>query len=101
MKKKEIEKIKKKFGIIGNSKLLNRAIEITIQIAPTEMNVLITGENGSGKESFSKIIHILSYYKNGKFITVNCSAIPEGTVNSELFGHEEGSFTGAIKSRKG
>ena len=101
MKKKEIEKIKKKFKIIGKSKLLNRAIEIAIQIAPTEINVLIMGENGSGKESFSKIIHMLSCYKNGKFIKVNCSAIPKGTVNSELFGHEKGSFTGAIKSRKG
>jgi len=101
VKKNKIENIKKKLGIIGNSKLLNQAIETAIQIAPTKMNVLITGESGSGKESFSKIIHILSHYKNGKFIAINCGAIPEGTIDSELFGHRKGSFTGATESRKG
>jgi len=97
----EIQPIKRRFGIIGNAKALNRAVEIAVQVAPTEMTVLITGESGSGKESFSKIIHHLSPYKHGKFIAINCGAIPEGTIDSELFGHKKGSFTGAAEERKG
>jgi transcriptional regulator with PAS, ATPase and Fis domain len=93
--------IKARFGIIGNSTALLRAISIAEQVAPTDMTVLITGESGSGKESFSKIIHTLSKRKHGQFIAVNCGAIPEGTIDSELFGHEKGSFTGAIEARKG
>jgi transcriptional regulator with PAS, ATPase and Fis domain len=93
--------IKARFGIIGNSTALLRAISIAEQVAPTDMTVLITGESGSGKESFSKIIHSLSKRKHGQFIAVNCGAIPEGTIDSELFGHEKGSFTGAIEARKG
>lgn len=93
--------IKNRFGIIGNSPLLNRAIDIARQVAPTDMSVLITGESGSGKEVFSKIIHNLSARKHGPFIAVNCGAIPEGTIDSELFGHEKGSFTGAHEARKG
>lgn len=97
----EIQNIKQRFGIIGNSPLLNHAIEVAGQVAPTDMTVLISGESGSGKESFSKIIHHLSARKHGKFIAINCGAIPEGTIDSELFGHEKGSFTGAHESRKG
>lgn len=97
----EIQNIKQRFGIIGNSPLLNHAIEVASQVAPTDMTVLITGESGSGKESFSKIIHHLSARKHGKFIAINCGAIPEGTIDSELFGHEKGSFTGAHEARKG
>jgi len=97
----EIQNIKQRFGIIGNSPLLNHAIEVASQVAPTDMTVLITGESGSGKESFSKIIHHLSTRKHGKFIAINCGAIPEGTIDSELFGHEKGSFTGAHEARKG
>ena len=97
----EIQSIKQRYGIIGNSPLLNHAIQVAIQAAPTDMTVLITGESGSGKESFSKIIHSLSARKHGKFIAVNCGAIPEGTIDSELFGHEKGSFTGAHEARKG
>lgn len=97
----EIQSIKQRFGIIGNSPLLNHAIQVAMQAAPTEMTVLITGESGSGKESFSKIIHSLSLRKHGKFIAINCGAIPEGTIDSELFGHEKGSFTGAHEARKG
>ncbi|MCK5471527.1 MAG: sigma-54-dependent Fis family transcriptional regulator [Cyclobacteriaceae bacterium] len=97
----EIQNIKQRFGIIGNSPLLNHAIEVAGQVAPTDMTVLITGESGSGKESFSKIIHHLSVRKHGKFIAINCGAIPEGTIDSELFGHEKGSFTGAHEARKG
>lgn len=97
----EIHTIKQRFGIIGNSPLLNTAIQIAMQAAPTDMTVLITGESGSGKESFSKIIHSLSIRKHGKFIAINCGAIPEGTIDSELFGHEKGSFTGAHEARKG
>jgi transcriptional regulator with PAS, ATPase and Fis domain len=93
--------LKARFGIIGNSPNLLRAISVAEQVAPTDMTVLITGESGSGKESFSKIIHSLSKRKHGQFIAVNCGAIPEGTIDSELFGHEKGSFTGAIDSRKG
>ncbi|WP_373496757.1 sigma-54 interaction domain-containing protein [Aquiflexum sp.] len=97
----EIQSIKQRFAIIGNSPLLNHAIQVAMQAAPTEMTVLITGESGSGKESFSKIIHSLSLRKHGKFIAINCGAIPEGTIDSELFGHEKGSFTGAHEARKG
>lgn len=97
----EILNIKQRFGIIGNSPLLNHAIHVAMQASPTEMTVLITGESGSGKESFSKIIHSLSSRKHGKFIAINCGAIPEGTIDSELFGHEKGSFTGAYEARKG
>lgn len=97
----DIEKIKRKFGIIGNSKYLNRAVEIAAIVANTDLSILITGENGSGKESFSKIIHSLSSRASGKFIAINCGAIPEGTVDSELFGHKKGSFTGALEDRKG
>lgn len=97
----EIQTVKQRFAIIGNSPLLNHAIQVAMQAAPTEMTVLITGESGSGKESFSKIIHSLSLRKHGKFIAINCGAIPEGTIDSELFGHEKGSFTGAHEARKG
>ena len=97
----EIQSVKQRFGIIGNSPLLNHAIQVAMQAAPTDMTVLITGESGSGKESFSKIIHSLSTRKHGKFIAINCGAIPEGTIDSELFGHEKGSFTGAHEARKG
>lgn len=97
----EIQNIKQRFGIIGNSPPLNHAIEVASQVAPTDMTVLISGESGSGKESFSKIIHHLSSRKHGKFIAINCGAIPEGTIDSELFGHEKGSFTGAYEARKG
>lgn len=97
----EIHTVKQRFGIIGNSPLLNTAIQIAMQAAPTDMTVSITGESGSGKESFSKIIHTMSLRKHGKFIAINCGAIPEGTIDSELFGHEKGSFTGAHEARKG
>jgi len=97
----EIQSVKLRFGIIGNSPLLNNAVSVAIQVSPTDMSVLITGESGSGKESFSKIIHHLSTRKHGQFIAINCGSIPEGTIDSELFGHEKGSFTGAHESRKG
>ena len=101
MNESELLRIKQRFGIIGNSPLLNHALEVAMQVAPTDMTVLITGESGSGKESFSKIIHQLSTRKHGSFIAINCGAIPEGTIDSELFGHEKGSFTGALDARKG
>lgn len=97
----ELQRIKLRFGIIGNSSLLNHAILVAYQVAPTDMSVLITGESGSGKESFSKIIHHLSPRKHNQFIAINCGSIPEGTIDSELFGHEKGSFTGAHEARKG
>ena len=97
----KIKSVKQKYGIVGNSDSLNHAIQVAIQVAPTDMTVLINGESGSGKESFSKIIHSMSKRKHGEFIAVNCGAIPEGTIDSELFGHEKGSFTGANESRKG
>lgn len=97
----EILSIKQRFGIIGSSSLLDRAIDIAKQVAPTELTVLIYGESGTGKEVFPKIIHHLSSRKHGSFIAVNCGAIPEGTIDSELFGHEKGSFTGAHEARKG
>ncbi len=101
MNESELLRIKQRFGIIGNSPLLNHALEVAMQVAPTDMSVLITGESGSGKESFSKIIHQLSARKHGPFIAINCGAIPEGTIDSELFGHEKGSFTGALDARRG
>lgn len=97
----EVQAIKQRFEIIGNSPKLNNAIRVAIQVAPTDMSVLITGESGAGKESFSKIIHSLSHRKHGQFIAINCGAIPEGTIDSELFGHEKGAFTGALEARKG
>jgi transcriptional regulator with PAS, ATPase and Fis domain len=97
----EIQSIKQRFGIIGTSTLLNNAVRVAMQVSPTDMSVLITGESGSGKESFSKIIHHLSPRKHGQFIAINCGSIPEGTIDSELFGHEKGSFTGAHEARKG
>ncbi len=101
MNNQEILSIKQRFGIIGNAPALNYAINVGMQVAATDLTVLITGESGSGKESFSKIIHSLSARKHGQFIAINCGAIPEGTIDSELFGHEKGSFTGAVDSRKG
>ncbi len=97
----DIQQIKQRFGIIGNSPLLNRAIDVALQVAPTDLSVLITGESGVGKESFPQIIHQNSVRKHGQYIAVNCGAIPEGTIDSELFGHEKGSFTGALADRKG
>lgn len=97
----ELQTIKQRFGIIGNSHQLNRAIDTARQVAPTDLSVLITGESGTGKEAFPQIIHQYSSRKHGKYIPVNCGAIPEGTIDSELFGHEKGSFTGAYESRKG
>lgn len=97
----DVQSIKQRFGIIGNSALLNRAIDVAMQVAPTEISVLINGESGTGKEVMPKIIHQLSARKHGSYIAVNCGAIPEGTIDSELFGHEKGSFTGAHESRKG
>lgn len=96
-----IQEIKNRFGIIGSSPLLDRALDIAQQVAATNLTVLITGESGVGKEVFSKIIHQLSTRKHGPFIAVNCGAIPEGTIDSELFGHEKGAFTGAHDARKG
>ena len=96
-----IQDIKQRFEIIGNSPLLNIALETAVKVSPTDITVLINGESGVGKEAFSKIIHALSNRKHGPFIAVNCGAIPEGTIDSELFGHEKGSFTGASDTRKG
>ena len=96
-----LQQIKNRFGIIGNSPRLNYALETAVKVAPTDITVYIQGESGVGKESFSKIIHQLSNRKHGPFIAINCGAIPEGTINSELFGHEKGAFTGAIDNRKG
>jgi transcriptional regulator with PAS, ATPase and Fis domain len=96
-----VQSIKQRFEIIGNDPKLNRAIEKAIQVAPTDISVLVVGESGVGKESIPKIIHSLSHRKHGKYIAVNCGAIPEGTIDSELFGHEKGSFTGATGTREG
>ena len=96
-----VQATKQRFGILGNDPKLNRAIEKAIQVAPTDISVLVTGESGVGKESIPKIIHSLSHRKHGKYIAVNCGAIPEGTIDSELFGHEKGSFTGATQTRSG
>ena len=96
-----IQSIKQRFSIIGNDTALNRAVEKAVQVAPTDISVLVTGESGVGKESIPKIIHQLSLRKHGKYIAVNCGAIPEGTIDSELFGHEKGAFTGATQTRSG
>ena len=101
MIKTEIQNIKLRFGIIGNAEALNRAIDIAMQVAPTDLSVLITGESGVGKETFPQIVHQFSRRKHGQYIAVNCGAIPEGTIDSELFGHEKGAFTGAIGDRNG
>ena len=101
MYRADIQSIKQRFSIIGVSPLLNRAIDIAVQVASTDLSVLITGESGVGKESFPQIIHQFSHRKHGTYIAVNCGAIPEGTIDSELFGHEKGSFTGALSDRKG
>jgi transcriptional regulator with PAS, ATPase and Fis domain len=98
---RDLQGIKQRFGIIGNYPGLNRAIDIAVQVAPTDLSVLITGESGTGKEAFPQVIHYYSVRKHGQYIAVNCGAIPEGTIDSELFGHEKGSFTGATESRKG
>jgi transcriptional regulator with PAS, ATPase and Fis domain len=97
----DVQQVKQRFGIIGNAPDLNRAINIAVQVAPTDLTVLVTGESGTGKETFPKIIHQFSARKHGSYIAVNCGAIPEGTIDSELFGHEKGSFTGAHEARKG
>ncbi|MBQ1222554.1 MAG: sigma-54 factor interaction domain-containing protein, partial [Alistipes sp.] len=97
----DLTTIKQRFGIIGNSELLNRALEMAIRVAPTDLTVLVTGESGVGKEFFPQIIHTHSARRHAKYIAVNCAAIPEGTIDSELFGHEKGSFTGAVEARKG
>ena len=96
-----VQEIKNRFGIIGSAPSLDRAIDIAMQVAPTDLTALITGESGTGKEVFPQIIHNLSTRKHGQYIAVNCGAIPEGTIDSELFGHEKGSFTGAHEARKG
>ncbi len=97
----DVRQVKQRFGIIGNSPDLDRAIDVALQVAPTDLSVLITGESGVGKETFPQIIHQNSPRKHGQYIAVNCGAIPEGTIDSELFGHEKGSFTGALADRKG
>ena len=97
----DLQQVKQRFGIIGNSSKLNYALQTAMRVAPTELTVYIQGESGSGKESFSKIIHQLSPRKHGPFIAINCGALPEGTINSELFGHDKGAFTGAVDNRKG
>jgi len=96
-----VQQIKQRFGIIGNSPALNRALEVSAQVAPTDISVLVTGESGTGKEIIPQVIHQLSSRKHGQYIAVNCGAIPEGTIDSELFGHEKGSFTGAAGNRLG
>ena len=93
--------VKQRFGIIGNSPMLNRALEVALRVAPTDLTVLVTGESGVGKEFFPQVIHAHSARKHNKYVAVNCGAIPEGTIDSELFGHEKGAFTGAIEARKG
>ncbi len=98
---KELQGVKQRFGIIGNHDGLNRALDIAVQVAPTDLSVFITGESGTGKEVFPQVIHTFSLRKHGPYIAVNCGAIPEGTIDSELFGHEKGAFTGATDSRKG
>ncbi len=97
----DLQSVKQRFGIIGNSALLNRSIEVALRVAATDLSVLVTGESGVGKEFFPQIIHSYSSRKHANYIAVNCGAIPEGTIDSELFGHEKGSFTGATESRKG
>src|SRR3954467_15286323 len=97
----DVQSIKNRFGIIGSAPALNHALDVALQVSATDLTVLIVGESGVGKEAFSHIIHALSSRKHNPFIAVNCGAIPEGTIDSELFGHEKGSFTGAVESRKG
>lgn len=97
----DITTVKQRFGIIGTSELLDRALEVALRVAPTDLTVLVTGESGAGKEFFPQVIHAYSARKHNKYIAVNCAAIPEGTIDSELFGHEKGAFTGATEARKG
>ena len=97
----ELTTVKQRFGIIGTSELLDRALEVALKVAPTDLTVLVTGESGVGKEFFPQVIHAYSARKHNKYIAVNCAAIPEGTIDSELFGHEKGVFTGAVEARKG
>ena len=97
----ELTTVKQRFGIIGTSELLDRALEVALKVAPTDLTVLVTGESGVGKEFFPQVIHAYSARKHNKYIAVNCAAIPEGTIDSELFGHEKGAFTGAVEARKG
>ena len=101
MDTQELQRIKNKFDIIGNDAALNRAIETAVAVAPTDLTILVSGESGTGKENIPRIIHQFSRRKNGKYLAVNCGGLPEGTINSELFGHEKGAFTGAVESRKG
>ena len=101
MTTQELQALKNKFDIIGNDPALNRALEIAVAVAPTDLTVLITGESGVGKENIPKIIHQNSLRRTGKYFAINCGAIPEGTIDSELFGHEKGSFTGAAEMRRG
>jgi len=101
MTQQDLQMIKQRFGIIGQNVQLNRAIEVAVQVAPTELSVLVTGESGVGKEFFPQIIHVNSNRKHGPYFAVNCGAIPEGTIDSELFGHEKGAFTDAKAERKG
>ncbi|MBQ4280238.1 MAG: sigma-54 factor interaction domain-containing protein, partial [Rikenellaceae bacterium] len=97
----DIQSVKQRFGIIGNNEQLNRALEVAVRVAATDLSVLVGGESGVGKEFFPQVIHAYSARKHNKYIAVNCGAIPEGTIDSELFGHEKGAFTGATESRKG
>ena len=101
MTNQELQTLKNKFDIIGNDPALNRALEIAVAVAPTDITVLVMGESGVGKENIPRIIHQNSRRKNGKYFAINCGAIPEGTIDSELFGHEKGSFTGANEMRRG
>ena len=101
MSKQSIQQVKQRFGIIGSAPELDRAVDIALQVAPTDLSVLITGESGAGKESFPQIVHQYSKRKHGPYFAINCGSIPEGTIDSELFGHEKGSFTGATGARKG
>ena len=101
MDSQRLQTLKNKYDIIGNDAALNRALEMAVAIAPTDLTVLVTGESGVGKENIPKIIHQNSRRRNNKYFAVNCGAIPEGTADSELFGHEKGAFTGAIEARKG
>ena len=101
MDSQDLQRLKNKYDIIGNDAALNRALEVAVTVAPTDLTVLVTGESGAGKENIPKIIHQNSRRKNGKYFAVNCGAIPEGTIDSELFGHVKGAFTGAVETRKG
>ena len=101
MTNQELQTLKNKYDIIVNDPALNRALEVAVTVAPTDITVLVTGESGVGKENIPRIIHQTSHRRRGKYFAINCGAIPEGTVDSELFGHEKGSFTGAVEMRKG